>query len=492
MIVIRLKRAHVFVLLITNFIVSMSLNSSADEKTFEYVNDIGEEIFGPEYRPESASEISEPLLVAAPSAGAAVPSDLNGVPHSILRPKFNPLSLPGDKEQITPNKIRIPYRKAFILGQNPFIQPPKALTPKVPLVKPELADAEKVNKISSEKMYAHFIFVGQGDATILEFPCGVAVIDTGGEFGGGKRVNGGQYFIDYLEQFFKDRKHLKNTIDVVITTHPHADHLNGLPLLSNLMYGENPIKVRNVVDNGQSGKKGSLAKQTKFRQKVIELKGKYSAVELSQQISATGATNSVIDPIDCPKIDPAITVFWGSINEALRDNQLDSTSEYRNPNNHSVIVRVDFGASSFLFTGDLEDKGEEDLRNQFGDNLGVFDVDIYQVSHHGADDDTSDDFLKVMSPKIAVISMGEPGLKVSHTAWDHGHPRIGLLNVLQKKPSIVSDLRDPEETFLAAPKQNKFKKTKITRAIYGTGWEGTVVIGATSNGKYDIATYENQ
>ena len=170
-------------------------------------------------------------------------------------------------------------------------------------------------------MTVHYVFVGQGDGAIIEFPCGVALIDTGGEFGGGTRLNGGQLFVDYLTEFFADRPDLDNTIDLVITTHPHADHLNGLPLLVD-EGGELLFTVNNVVDNGQTAESGSMGKQTAFRWLVDANGGQYSAVEMARQVAATGATNDVIDPFECEDVDPVITVFWGGLNEELPEDEL--------------------------------------------------------------------------------------------------------------------------------------------------------------------------
>ena len=113
--------------------------------------------------------------------------------------------------------------------------------------------------------------------------------------------------------------------------------------------------------------------------------------------------------------------------------------------------------------------------------------DIYQVSHHGADNDTSDQLLEIMTPDIAVISMGKPEHQGRFTAFDHGHPRTGLLAVLQDEPGVVNDLRDPPVEFLAATAQETpFQKTEIERAIFGTGWEGTILIEANTLGEYEI------
>ena len=459
-----------------------------------YVDESGEEVFGPGYRPTSPNIDAAPLLVGTPNAGARVPEDMKGKEHEVLLQTIGPQADPTSPDE-SPVMPRIPLLRdhspdagdvrPFDASLREFMN-----TREPPSTAPmhHATDHDDEEDQSSPIMTAHFVFVGQGDGAILEFPCGVAVVDTGGEFGGGARENGGQLFVDYLADFFDERPHLNDTIDVLFTTHPHADHLNGLPLL--LDDDDDPIfTINNVVDNGQTGTSGSLGKQTRFRNAVVDNDGEYSAVELARQVAATGATNDVIDPIDCGDVDPIITAFWGGLNDELPEDDLISTSRYRNPNNHSVIVRVDYGEASFLFTGDLEDRGERDLLEQYADNLGVFDVDVHQVSHHGADDDTSDTFLDVMSPNIAVISMGTPDLETTHTAWDHGHPRTGLLSVLQDEPAVVSDFRVPAVDFAAAPAQETdYVDTTIERAILGTGWEGTIWIEATAEGEYQLYT----
>jgi len=465
---------------------------AAVEDMPQYTNAANEEVYGPDYRPTSPSIESVPLLVGRPNAGFKVPVRLRNLGHeALLAPATLGLSATSDA---LIDEMQLPLLKGHAsrsVSVGPLVETSTDATATVTDddigAAIELADSLG-DAGEPSIMTIHYVFVGQGDGAIVEFPCGVAVIDTGGEFGGGARENGGEMFIEYLTEFFADRPDLNNTIDVLFTTHPHADHLNGLPLLVD-DDGELIFTVNNVVDNGQTGASGSLKKQTVFRKAVKDSGGDYSAVELSRQVAATGATNAVIDPFDCDDVDPIITAFWGGINDELPAGDLISASEYSTPNNHSVIVRIDFGAASFLFTGDLEDRGERDLRGQYEDNLEVFDVDIYQVSHHGADNDTSDELLVIMSPDIAVISMGTPDLDATFTAMAHGHPRMGLLAVLQEEPGVIFDLRDPAREFLAAPGHNiDFENVLIEQAIFGTGWEGTILIEANTLGEYEIFT----
>lgn len=450
--------------------------SEVEDDSFAYTNEEGEEIFGPDYMPSSSVDPGLPYWVGRPNAGFQIPEGLLTLPQAGFVPDFMIESAPAEGAGRRTLPV-MPLRKDF--------DRPRELQEFIPVDRfnslPQRSETRQGDARPS-RMWAHFVNVGQGDGAVLEFPCQVAVIDVGGEFGGGPgKVDGGRLFREYLESFFAERPHLNNTIDVVFLTHPHADHINGLPRLID-EDGNGPFTIRNVVDNGQTGNTGRLKKQSEFRERAIAMGAGYSAVELARQVTATGITNAAIDPVICPDIDPIITAFWGGVNEAIQEFE-----EYRNPNNHSVIVRVDFGAASFLFTGDLEDKGEADLREQYESNIGVFDVDVYQVSHHGADDDTSDRLMEIMTPRIAVISMGDPETRGIGSAWGHGHPRIGTIEVLQDEPGIVSDLRDPPEQVLAAQAhKTDFELIEVRKAIYGTAWDGTVIIEATSDGDYSI------
>lgn len=448
----------------------------SQEEPFIYTNEEGEEIFGEKYKPSAPAIKSLPYWMGRPNAGVDVPESLLALPQEAFKitPEF--FSAP-DAGRNMPMRSFAPLRREFEFQQPQrklLVPEAGGLREKSMRSQPTLTDKAKV-----AKMIAHFVDVGQGDGAILEFPCGVAIVDLGGEFG--TSTKGGKAFIDYLTEFFATRPHLNDTIDVIFVTHPHADHIAGMKeFFGN--DGKPKFKVRSIVDNGQSGTSGSLKKQTDFRKKLKQFGASYTAIQLARQITATGVTNSGIDPIRCENIDPILTAFWGGV-----DDDATVSGPYSNPNNHSIVLRIDFGNASFLFTGDLEDRGEADLRNEFGGNLGVFDVDVYQVSHHGADDDTSDAFLEIMSPKIAVISMGRGVKNKKHTAWDHGHPRTGLLKVLQDAPGIVSDTRTTPTKHSAYRKQeSNTLKIDITKAIYGTGWSGNVILEATGEGNYRI------
>jgi len=440
--------------------------------TAPYLDEQGEEVFGLGYIPQSPDDSGTPLLVGQPAAGAQV------------EPAFRPLrqtEFLGVLDSARPAtdapsgaRAGLPLLKSVRDGAGAMRWSPPAAR--------LLAPTPAARAAAVKEMTVHYVYVGQGAGAILEFPCGVAVIDTGGEYQSGD--NGGQMFIDYLEAFFAARPALNRTIDVLITSHPHKDHFYGLSLMK--FTGPGAFKVRNIVDNGQSGTEGSLKAQTQIRALARAAGAGYSAIELKSQKFATGVTNAVIDPLTCPGVDPKITAFWGGRNEALSIPGAARAHQYGTPNNHSVVVRVDYDKASLLFLGDLQQEGARDMLEEYQDNLEVFNVDVYLSAHHGADNGTSDPLLGVMSPRIGIISMGDRSSIKRSTAYDHGHPRLSTLKLMQEQPDIVSDVRDKVTFWGAEAEETPFKDVEITKAIYGTGWEGTLLLKVKSNGSYKV------
>jgi beta-lactamase superfamily II metal-dependent hydrolase len=432
-----------------------------------YSDEQGEEVFGPNYLPAGPTGPSEPLKIGTPSAGAVVPQPLSDIKQSDFMQSVPPGIADGPPRSEVPLLRSVREREGLPRWREQNRRGREAI--------PNSASDAPPGDLT-----VHYVYVGQGAGAILEFPCGVAVIDSGGEYGSGD--NGGKMFVDYLNTFFSTRPHLNRTIDVLFTSHPHKDHLFGLTLLK-IGTGPDQIRIRNIVDNGQSGTAGSLKSQTASRDRARNAGARYSAVEVASQRFATGSTNDVIDPVKCSGIDPKLTAFWGGRNEALGSASA-LTDRYRTPNNHSVVVRVDYGASSLLFLGDLQLEGIADMLAEYQDNLAVFDVDVYLSSHHGAENGTSEELLRVTSPKIAVISMGDKTSTKPSTAFDHGHPRLATIRDMQDAPDWVSQTRPAKVFWGADGEEQPFKNVTIRRAIHGTGWEGTRRLRVRSDGTF--------
>ncbi len=157
---------------------------------------------------------------------------------------------------------------------------------------------------------------------------------------------------------------------------------------------------------------------------------------LQRKTGATGLANAIIDPFDaCASagdgdmsagggalIDPRVTALWGRVHDASELASGWQDEDLSNANNHSVVLRIDFGAASVLLTGDLEEVGIAALIAQYAGS-GLLDVDVYKAGHHGSYNGTTAALVNAMSPRAAVISAGPAARFGDWTAWEYGHPR---------------------------------------------------------------------
>lgn len=77
-----------------------------------------------------------------------------------------------------------------------------------------------------------------------------------------------------------------------------------------------------------------------------------------------------------------------------------------------------------------------DMLDQFDENTEVFDAEVLQLANHGAANGIIDSLPKVISPRIAILSMGDRTSKGKKSAWGHGHPRLESLSILQDDPIV--------------------------------------------------------
>lgn len=337
---------------------------------------------------------------------------------------------------------------------------------------------------ATDEMRAHYIDVGQGAAVLLEFSCAVALIDTGGEKN--PEFNSDLALKAYLDAFFARRPDLDRTIRLLVLTHAHADHTGGVKMILN------NYTVKFLVDNGRENRDQKLA-HSKARGMFPKLK--WQAVAERAILSPAGFTSDIIDPITCAGTDPRIRVLWGSLNEDDWGATIAG-----NPNASSVVTRLDFGAASFLFPGDLEDSVHDELIDfysqdcVFGDPATCsLDVDVYHAAHHGSHNGTSDELMHAMRPKIAVISVGDGERKFPRSAWNHGHPRDHALRALTADSDGVSFARVNVTAMVAnrgsagrRSRTPQFSAISLDDAVYATSWDGTVVITARADGSLHV------
>lgn len=317
-------------------------------------------------------------------------------------------------------------------------------------------------------MTVHALDIGQGAATLVETPCGAILVDTGGETN--ESFDGPTALVAQLEAFFARRADLKRTIALLVITHPHIDHVRGVPKLLQA------FTVERVVDNGRPGDDVVAAEMQALRAHTAKLGRRYRPVV---DVGAKAVTDDVVDPLKCRAVDPKVRVLAGG---RTRDPGWgEDRFQHRyfdNENNHSVVLRVDFGESSLLITGDLEETALKDLVAQHGKS-GLLDVDAYHVGHHGSANGTTQELLDAMTPDVALISMGDAARRLDWTAWQYGHPRQRVVDLLEGEVR----LRRPAVDVQVGTGQRRFEKVRVERAVYGTGWEGPIVVDMTADGR---------
>lgn len=145
---------------------------------------------------------------------------------------------------------------------------------------------------------------------------------------------------------------------------------------------------------------------------------------------------------------------------------------------------MDYGESSFLFTGDVEEHALDTLASYYQGTASL-DVDVYQVGHHGSYNGTNKVLLHEMSPSVAILSFGPKEVEEAWTAWAYGHPRQSLVMMLE---ASIERYRDVPKSVPVAPATKTFVPFLLQKSLYGTGWDGHVVVTANKAGEIVIKT----
>lgn len=221
--------------------------------------------------------------------------------------------------------------------------------------------------VEYQELIVHFIDVGQGDSTFIELPNGETMLIDAGEREYGDKV------VDYIYSQGYD------TLDYVVATHPHSDHIGGMTDVLNTFPADN-FYMTSYVNPTQT------------------FDDMLTAVENSGAAAHEVMSGSVI--LDEPEL----------LVEVVAPKALAEDS-----NNNSVVIKLTYGENKFLFTGDAE-KAEED---------GIWTnikCDVLKVGHHGSDTSSTKNFLKKVEPTYAVISCGLYN--------SYGHPDEAVLKRL--------------------------------------------------------------
>lgn len=243
----------------------------------------------------------------------------------------------------------------------------------------------------------HVIDVGQGDSILVKTPNGKTMLIDGGEPAAGKSV------VSYL------RKNKVKKIDVLIATHPHADHIGGL------------IDVVDRFQIDQFYMPNKIHTSKTFEKLLNTANGKGLKVK--------PATDDIVIPFD----EDIVLYLLGPLKDYGDDL-----------NGWSVVVKMDFKERSFLFTGDLEASGEEDLLTAYDSDF--LHAQFLKVGHHGSNTSSSQRFLEAVGPDVAVISSGRDN--------SYGHPHQEVLNRL-KNLNIAVYRTDQQGTILIKSDGNR-------------------------------------
>ncbi|MCK5051740.1 MAG: DNA internalization-related competence protein ComEC/Rec2 [Candidatus Cloacimonetes bacterium] len=212
---------------------------------------------------------------------------------------------------------------------------------------------------SSNKLNITFFDCGLGDLALIQTPQNETIlIDTGPPKKGINSFT--RSALPYLH------KNGINNIDYVLITHAHNDHYGGV-----FKVFEN-IEVKNLVATDEFQNRKIWNKITKG----IE-------VEQCSVLTVTDTTHIRFEKVKFKIIHP---------DRSYKDNNI---------NNLSIVVRLDYGDLSVLFTGDLEHEGEEYLSRNYPEFL---DCDVLKVGHHGSKTASSSAFIKMVDPQYAIIS----------------------------------------------------------------------------------------
>jgi competence protein ComEC len=318
----------------------------------------------------------------------------------------------------------------------------------------------------------HIINVGQGSAALLEFPCGAILVDTGGEKN--DQFHSTPELKDYLDEFFARRTDLNKTIDLLMISHPHKDHTMGIKeVLAN-------YRIKNAITNGQkygSGKANQifLLQTIANTEATADTSDDITYIEgVNSSMTSNGLSVPIFTAATCSGTVPTVKLLWGRMTSQPAGW---TETKFKNNNNHSIVARIDYGQSSILFTGDLEEEAIQQLLTKY-DGSNILDTDVYVVGHHGSKNGSSTALINKVSPEIAVLSFGDPDREEMWTGWQYGHPNK---EIVSKLVAGCSKSRTTKTVPVGIGSQN-FTTATISKAVYGTGWDDTIILEGTSTG----------
>ena len=220
----------------------------------------------------------------------------------------------------------------------------------------------------------HFIDVGQGDCELIRTADANILIDAGPT---DKRYSAADYV-----------RRSAGHLDLVILTHPHEDHIGGAAEVIRAVGADKVMMTDETSDE---------ACFARLREAVADI------------------------PVIRPERGQIIS--FGKLKLTVLSAGTDSGDE----NDMSIVVRMDYGDTSFLFTGDAGEDAEGELLK----SPGMLDCDVLKAGHHGSASSTTADFVRAVTPQIAVIEAGKDNA--------FGHPAKATLDRLSEAKIYRTD-----------------------------------------------------
>lgn len=239
-------------------------------------------------------------------------------------------------------------------------------------------------EITSGELVVRYIPVGQGDAAAINMPNGeVMVIDCGPK-------TSTNVFVNYMKHtVLKDAT--DKDIDYFILSHPDVDHSGGACAL----FEEFDVKNFYRPNVGSADESGfSLTHDTE------------EYAELIRKSKEKDCNVHIVDPN-----------YFFNIGE-VEVKIFAPLRVYEDTNQMSCVVKIMYYGKSFLFVGDLQSTAEQDMIDEYGEELHA---DVLKVAHHGSYKATTEEFLECVMPTYAVICVGNNS---------YGHPTMQVFNRL--------------------------------------------------------------
>jgi competence protein ComEC len=232
------------------------------------------------------------------------------------------------------------------------------------------------NQVPGTPVQAHFINVGQGDSILIQLTNSKTILVDGG------RQDAGPDVVAYLKKIGV------KTIDLMVGTHPDADHIGGLATVMN------SLPVKQVLDSGRT------STTVTYKNYLTVIKNK----RIPFVVAKVGQTIT---------LDPSVKI-----------QVLNSGAGARDDNDASVSLKISYGSEDILLTGDAEADQEKVM-------LGKFNVEaeIFKAAHHGSNTGNSLAFLQEVHPKATVLSYA-----INNS---YGHPNADVVSRLRQIGSKV-------------------------------------------------------